>query len=156
MRRGALAAVRRWGAVMLSACWFITASPAVASAQSPVEAQQEGSSLDRRTREVATPLRCPGCQGLSITDSPAELAVEMKGVVREQLAAGRSPAEIRAYFVDKYGTWVLLEPEARGFNTLVYALPVLGVIGGAVVVWMYVRRMTKAGAVSSEVASGER
>lgn len=150
MRREALGTVRLWSAVLLSACCVIVAWPAVARAQPPVKAQQEESSLDRRTREVASQLRCPVCQGLSINDSPAELAVEMKGVVREQLAAGKSPDEVRAYFVDKYGTWVLLEPEARGFNTLVYALPVLGVIGGALVVWMYVRRMTKAGAVSGE------
>ena len=147
MRRGALGTVRLWAAVMLSACCFIAVPSAGATAPSPVAAPQEESSLDRRTREVASQLRCPVCQGLSINDSPAELAVEMKGVVREQLAAGKSPDQVRAYFIEKYGTWVLLEPEPRGFNSLVYALPVLGVIGGALVVWMYVRRMTKAGAV---------
>lgn len=119
-------------------------SPAGALAQPPVAAQKEESALDRRTREVASKLRCPVCQGLSINDSPAELAVEMKGVVREQLAAGKSPEEVREYFIDKYGTWVLLEPEPRGFNALVYALPVLGVLGGALFVWAYVRRLTRA------------
>ena len=54
---------------------------------------QRESDLDRRTREVASQLRCPVCQGLSINDSPAELAIEMKGVVREQLAAGKTPAD---------------------------------------------------------------
>ena len=133
-----------------------SATPVYGVAQPAVATQREETSLDRRTREVASQLRCPVCQGLSINDSPAELAVEMKGVVREQLAAGKSPEEVRAYFIDKYGTWVLLEPEPRGFNALVYALPVLGVVGGALVVWMYVRRMTRAGAVSRGAVSGEQ
>jgi len=99
--------------------------------------------LDRRTRDVASGLRCPVCQGLSINDSPAELAIEMKGVVREQLAAGKTPEDVRAYFIAKYGEWVLLEPDPRGFNLLVYLLPVLGVLGGAVFIWSFVRRSTR-------------
>lgn len=99
--------------------------------------------LDRRTREVASGLRCPVCQGLSINDSPAELAIEMKGVVKEQLAAGKTPDEVRAYFIAKYGEWVLLEPDPSGFNILVYALPVLGVLGGALFIWFFVRRSTR-------------
>lgn len=99
--------------------------------------------LDRRTRDVASGLRCPVCQGLSINDSPAELAIEMKGVVKEQLAAGKTPDEVRAYFIAKYGEWVLLEPDPSGFNILVYALPVLGVLGGALFIWSFVRRSTR-------------
>lgn len=109
----------------------------------PVQAVQQESDLDRRTREVASQLRCPVCQGLSINDSPAELAVEMKGVVREQLAAGKTPEEIRQYFMAKYGEWVLLEPDPRGLNLLVYLLPVLGVLGGALFVWRFVSRATQ-------------
>lgn len=103
-------------------------------------APSQETDLDRRTREVASKLRCPVCQGLSINDSPAELAIEMKGVVKEQLAAGKTPDEVRAYFVTKYGEWVLLEPDPRGFNILVYALPVLGVLGGGLFIWSFVRR----------------
>jgi cytochrome c-type biogenesis protein CcmH len=83
------------------------------------------------------------CQGLSINDSPAELAIEMKGVVREQLAAGKTPQDVREYFIAKYGEWVLLEPDPRGFNLLVYLLPVLGVLGGALFIWSFVRRSMK-------------
>ena len=151
-RRGARGArrTRRAGMLMLFMSCLSSASPAGAMAQPPVAAQKGETSLDRRTREVASQLRCPVCQGLSINDSPAELAVEMKGVVREQLAAGKSPEQVREYFIDKYGTWVLLEPEPQGFNILVYALPVLGVVGGGLFVWMYVRRMTRVGVASSE------
>jgi cytochrome c-type biogenesis protein CcmH len=110
--------------------------------QAPAAPAQE-TDLDRRTREVASKLRCPVCQGLSINDSPAELAIEMKGVVKEQLAAGKTPEEVRSYFVAKYGEWVLLEPDPHGFNILVYALPVLGVLGGALFIWSFVRKSTR-------------
>ncbi|MBC7896845.1 MAG: cytochrome c-type biogenesis protein CcmH [Cytophagaceae bacterium] len=98
------------------------------------------SALDRTAREVSSGLRCPVCQGLSIQDSPADLAVEMKHLVREQLAAGKTPDEVRAYFIGKYGEWVLLAPEPSGFNLVVYLLPIGLVIGGAVIVFTFVRR----------------
>ncbi len=118
---------------------LVMASQLAGQAAAPVQETE----LDRRTRDVASGLRCPVCQGLSINDSPAELAIEMKGVVKEQLAAGKTPDEVRAYFIAKYGEWVLLEPDPRGFNLLVYALPVLGVLGGALFIWFFVRRSTR-------------
>src|SRR3954465_7509304 len=81
------------------------------------------SALEARVKEVASQLRCPVCQGLSLQDSPSELSQEMKNLVREQLRAGKSPEEVRAYFVNRYGEWILLEPRALGFNWVVYALP---------------------------------
>lgn len=96
--------------------------------------------LEARATRLASELRCPVCQGLSIQDSPSPLALQMKDLIRAQLAAGRSDAEVREYFVSRYGEWVLLEPRAAGFNLLVYLLPALGLLGGAVVVAFAVRR----------------
>ena len=98
--------------------------------------------LERRTEQLASQLRCPVCQGLSVEDSPTELALQMRAVVREQLAAGRSPEEVKAYFVDKYGEWILLEPKAQGFNLVVYILPWLAVALGIGVIVVVVRRWT--------------
>lgn len=100
----------------------------------------DSAALESRVRAVSSELRCPVCQGESIQDSPAALAVEMKAVVREQLAAGRSPDEVKAYFVDKYGEWILLRPKASGWNTLVYALPVLALVIGVAVIVRATRR----------------
>ena len=96
--------------------------------------RQSDSALDARVRAVSSELRCPVCQGESIQDSPAALAVEMKAVVREQLAAGRTPDEVKAYFVDKYGEWILLRPRASGWNVLVYVLPALAFLLGMIVI----------------------
>jgi cytochrome c-type biogenesis protein CcmH len=100
--------------------------------------------LERRTKEVSAQLRCPVCQGLSLADSPSELAMEMKAVVRDQLASGKSPAEVKAYFVSKYGEWILLEPEAEGFNLAVYLLPLLAILAGGGLIVLMVRRWTRA------------
>jgi cytochrome c-type biogenesis protein CcmH len=102
------------------------------------------SALEARVRAVSSQLRCPVCQGLSLQDSPSELSAEMKDVVREQLAAGRSNDEVLQYFVGKYGEWILLQPKPSGFNLAVYALPVLMLAVGALVVTIAVRRWTRA------------
>ena len=99
--------------------------------------------LDAREREISSQLRCPVCQGESILDSPAELAQQMRAVVRDQLRAGRTPEEIKAFFVGRYGEWILLEPAMTGLNIALYAFPVLLVIGGLTLVALVVRRWTR-------------
>lgn len=101
--------------------------------------------LDRDVRAVSAQLRCPVCQGLSLQDSPSELSQEMKDVVRQQLAEGRTPEEVKAYFVSKYGEWILMEPKAEGFNLAVYALPIIGLVAGAVFVFFTARRWVRQG-----------
>lgn len=104
--------------------------------------------VEALTRSLAAELRCPVCQGLSLEDSPTELSMEMKGVIREQLAEGRSPAEVKEYFVARYGEWILMEPRPRGFNLLVYVLPVLALLAGGGLVVGVVRRWTRAPAAA--------
>jgi cytochrome c-type biogenesis protein CcmH/NrfF len=121
------------------------ASPA-AAAQDAVAQSAYGAAatadpeLEAATRAVAAQLRCPVCQGESIQDSPADLAREMKAVVRDQLAAGRTPDEVKAYFVERYGEWILLAPPARGFNLLLYILPFAGLVVGGGVLFVLARR----------------
>ena len=111
------------------------------------------SALESRVRAVSSQLRCPVCQGLSLQDSPSELSAEMKDVVREQLAAGKSNDEVLQYFVGKYGEWILLQPKPAGFNLAVYALPVLMLAVGALVVTFAVRRWTRAPQETAESQS---
>jgi cytochrome c-type biogenesis protein CcmH len=109
---------------------------------SAAPAGQRDSVLEARTAAIAATLRCPVCQGESIQDSPAELAQNMKAIVREQLQAGRTPEEIKAYFVSKYGEWILLEPQLKGLNIALYVFPVVLVLGGLALVTVLVRRWT--------------
>jgi cytochrome c-type biogenesis protein CcmH len=100
------------------------------------------SALDAQTRAVASTLRCPVCQGESIEDSPSDLAKQMRAVVRDRLRSGETPDQVKAYFVSKYGEWILLEPTMTGLNILLYVIPVLLVVGGLALVAFLVRRWT--------------
>ncbi len=117
--------------------------PGAAQVPTPVATSPQDSALDAQTKALASQLRCPVCQGLSLQDSPSELAQQMRAVIRDQLRAGRTPDQVRAYFVSKYGEWILLQPEAHGFNLTVYVLPVLGLLAGGVVIVLAARRWTR-------------
>ena len=106
------------------------------------QAATADSALQSRTRAVSSQLRCPVCQGESIQDSPSELSTQMRDLVREQLRAGRSEEEVKQYFVDRYGEWILLQPKARGANLLLYFAPILAIVGGLILIWRAVRRWT--------------
>lgn len=120
-----------------AAAWSqdVPATPGFAPAPSAADAD-----LEDRTSAVASTLRCPVCQGESIQDSPSQLAQDMRALVREQLRAGKTPEEVRAYFVGRYGEWILLEPRMTGLNVLLYVFPVALVLGGLALVVMLVRK----------------
>jgi cytochrome c-type biogenesis protein CcmH len=106
----------------------------------PAQPVRSDSAIEAMTRSLASELRCPVCQGLSIGDSPSELAGEMRDVIRDQLKAGKTPDEVRQYFIQKYGEWILLSPEPSGFNILVYAIPVAFLLTGGWIVWRFIRK----------------
>ena len=135
------------GGARLFRIFFVSlAAIAALGAQSAVPSPRVGtpadSVLDARTAAVASTLRCPVCQGESIQDSPAELAQQMRAIVREKLRNGETPEQIQGYFVARYGEWILLEPAVTGLNVLLYALPVMLVVGGLILVFVLVRRWT--------------
>jgi cytochrome c-type biogenesis protein CcmH/NrfF len=119
------------------------------------DVQKNDATLESATKAVASQLRCPVCQGLSIQDSPSELSQQMRTVVKEQLAAGKSDREVKDYFISKYGEWILLEPAAHGFNVLIYALPALLVLGGAVFLVIIVKKWTAVPAAAGTAMSAD-
>lgn len=128
------------------------AQPGAAETSHPPEVSSPaptGATLDpareETVRRLASELRCPVCQGLSVQDSPTELSQQMKAVIRGQLEQGKTPDEVKAYFVARYGEWILLEPEASGFNLVIYLLPLAMLLAGGAVVALTVRRWTKRG-----------
>jgi len=135
-------------AVLLISLAFSLPRAAFAAQATQDTAVTQDSALEAKVRDVASALRCPVCQNLSILDSPSQLARDMKKVVREKLAAGESPDEVRRYFVSRYGEWVLLKPKASGVNLSVWLLPLLALLGGAAVVWTAVRRWVRQGATA--------
>jgi cytochrome c-type biogenesis protein CcmH len=111
--------------------------------------------VDEQTQNIAKELRCVVCQNLSVADSPSEMAQQMRGVVREQLQAGKTPEEIKDFFVSKYGDWVLLAPKTQGFSLIIWLLPfVVLVLGIALSLWL-VRRWSakKTKIIASSIGS---
>ena len=88
-------------------------------------------SLDTRAAQIEAGLRCPVCQGLSIADSPSQTAQEMRSVVRQQLAAGAGDDAVRAYFVARYGPWILLTPAPSGLALGLWLAPGLLLVAGS-------------------------
>jgi cytochrome c-type biogenesis protein CcmH len=96
--------------------------------------------LEDQTRAISTELRCVVCQNLSVADSPSEMAQQMRAIVREQLQAGKTPQEVKDFFVSKYGEWVLLKPSTRGFGLLVWVVPFVVLIIGLGLGIFFIRR----------------
>ena len=93
--------------------------------------------------DVAAQLRCVVCQNLSVADSPSEMAAQMRAIVRERLEAGETPEQVRQYFVDRYGEWILLAPRRTGFNLLVWGFPLAALAVGFSIVALLLRRWTR-------------
>jgi cytochrome c-type biogenesis protein CcmH len=108
--------------------------------------------LEARTRAVAAQLRCPVCQGLSLQDSPSELSPQMRDVIKQQLATGKTEAEVKNFFLARYGEWILMSPTAHGFNWLVYVLPLLALASGVALLALAVQRWTASASASEPSA----
>lgn len=129
--------MRRRATLVLTAAVVFAASAAVFAA---LRGPAKTPTLDDRVSEIASGLRCPVCRNLSVADSPARLAEEMRATIRTRLEAGETPEQIKAYFVDRYGEWILLSPSRGGLGWLVWVAPPLLLLGGAAVLTMLLRR----------------
>jgi cytochrome c-type biogenesis protein CcmH len=108
--------------------------------------------LDDQTRVISSELRCVVCQNLSVADSPSEMAQQMRVIVRDQLQAGKSPEQIKDFFVSKYGEWVLLKPKITGISALLWILPYVVLVLGVLSALWFVRRWVKKKKPAEEVS----
>ena len=99
-----------------------------------------GPALETAAHEIAAVIRCPVCQGLSVADSPTDLARNMKQQVRDLLAAGYDREQVLRYFESSYGEFVRLQPPLRGVTWLVWLAPVGGLLAGGFIVARSLRR----------------
>jgi len=123
---------------------IITLLLLIGLAEAPQGTPLQGAALERRTHEIAAEIRCPVCQGLSIDDSPSEMAVNMKAEVRDLVARGYTRDQINAYFERSYGQFVRLRPEFRGVNALVWILPIAALAAGVFFVLLTFRKLKNA------------
>jgi len=100
--------------------------------------------MEARARDISAGLRCLVCRNESIDDSHAELARDLRLLVRERLVAGDSNEEAVAYIVDRYGEYVLLKPTVGGANLLLWLAGPLMLGAGLVTGGLYLRRRAAA------------
>ena len=121
----------------------VLAPPVPASAA--VRALDGDLALERRVMVIADLLRCLVCQNQTIADSNAELAVDLKNQIREQLRQGRSEALIMQFMVDRYGDFVLYKPPLNAATVALWFGPAALAAGAAIAVIVLVRRRRSAG-----------
>ena len=113
----------------------LVATPAWADSNQPpapyAYRQLDDPKQEAAAKALMAELRCLVCQGQSIADSDAELAGDMRSLVRERIKAGESPAEVRSWLVARYGDWVSYKPGLSPETLFLWAAPLLLVLSGA-------------------------
>jgi cytochrome c-type biogenesis protein CcmH len=110
------------------------ASPALADSLLPAapyaNTQLPDPRQERQAKALMETIRCLVCQGQSIADSDAEMAGDMRSLVRERIAAGESPEQIRAWLISRYGDWVSYDQALGPMTWPLFAAPVLLLLAG--------------------------
>jgi cytochrome c-type biogenesis protein CcmH len=120
------------------------ASPAFADSDLPAARWANEQLPDPRQEAQATALmqelRCLVCQGQSIADSDAELAGDMRAMVRQRIAAGERPEQVREWLIQRYGNWVTYRPPVEPVTWPLWAAPILLLLAGA---WLLRKRLVR-------------
>lgn len=134
--------MRRLLAVLASAfCIAAAADPAERLANPEQEA---------RAKVLFAEIRCLVCQNESIDDSQAELAGDLRRLVRDEIKAGRSDADVRTYLVSRYGEFVLLKPSMSWGNLALWSAPFAVVVFGVCLMILHQRRRIGSSELSPE------
>lgn len=107
---------------------------------------------EARARAIFRDVRCLVCQNESIDDSEAELARDLRQIVREQVRAGRSEAEIKRFLTDRYGEFVLMTPRFNPSNLLLWVGPFLIVVAGLALLLVRLRNRSSDAELSASEA----
>jgi cytochrome c-type biogenesis protein CcmH len=122
---------------LLFALALLTAAPVLADSNLPPAHLADRQLPDARQEAQAVALmeelRCLVCQGQSIADSDAEIAGDMRDLVRRRIAAGERPADVRAWLVQRYGNWVSYRPPAAPIAWPLWLAPLVFLGAGALV-----------------------
>ena len=124
-----------------------TPAPALADSGMPAapyaDVQLPDPAQEAKAAELMATLRCLVCQGQAISDSNAELAGDMRSLVRERIAAGEDPEAVRAWLVKRYGSWVTYDPPFDRSTWLLWLAPVIFVAIGIFVARGSLKRRRK-------------
>ena len=137
--------------IILSVLLLVLALPAFAQ-----EAQLADPVLEERARDLSREIRCVVCQSQSVAESDADIARDMRVLIREQIAAGKTDQEIRDYLVARYGDFVLFEPPFKASTYVLWIGPFALLVLAAIGVGFYFRRRAAQPVAGPELSSAER
>ena len=124
------------------------AAPALADSNLPPaywsDRQLPDPKQEAQAQALMAELRCLVCQGQSISDSNAELAGDMRDLVRRRIAAGQKPTEIRAWLVQRYGSWISYKPTAEPAAWPLWLAPLVLILVGGFLIRRRIRLGTRA------------
>jgi cytochrome c-type biogenesis protein CcmH len=128
---------------------LLAATPAFADSLLPparyANVQLPDSRQERQAKALMETIRCLVCQGQSIADSDAEMAGDMRSLIRERIQAGQDPETIRAWLILRYGDWVTYTPPLEPATWLLWGAPVLLLLAGLWLARGRFRRRGRAG-----------
>jgi cytochrome c-type biogenesis protein CcmH len=129
---------------LVLAAALLVASPLLADSDLPA-AQWANQQLpdprqEAQAKALMEELRCLVCQGQSIADSDAELAGDMRALVRQRIAAGQSPEQVRGWLIQRYGNWVTYRPPVEPVTWPLWAAPILLLLAGG---WLLRNRLIR-------------
>ncbi len=130
----------------------LLAAAAPAAAVQPGEVLPDAA-LEARARALSAGLRCVVCRSENIDESNADIARDLRLLVRERLVAGETDAEVLAYVTDRYGEYVLLRPDVRGANLLLWLAGPLALVAAGGVAAAYLRGRSGAATADEEAAT---
>jgi cytochrome c-type biogenesis protein CcmH len=132
--------------------WLLLATVVLGSAGPSVAVEPNemlaDPALEARAREISRGLRCVVCQNESIDESNADLAHDLRVLVRERLVAGDTDAQVVQYIVDRYGDFVLLRPPVKRQTYILWASPVILLLVAGAIILSYLRRHRRSAAPS--------
>ena len=119
---------------------LLAASLGSAALAAPVAGTFSSQAMETRARALQRQLRCLVCQGESIDESQAPLAAELRQLVREQMAEGRSDSQIKQFLVARYGDFILMEPPLQPDTYFLWLAPFVVLLGAGGVAYWVIRR----------------
>ena len=128
---------------MTRAPWLLAALLGFGTAQAIDAERLDDPALQQRYERLTHELRCLVCQNETIADSNASLAADLRREVREMMVGGKSDVEIRAFLTDRYGDFVLYRPPVVARTWLLWAAPVMLLLGGSGVAALVVVRRSR-------------
>jgi cytochrome c-type biogenesis protein CcmH len=126
---------------------LVLSTPALADSLLPAaeyaDTQLPDPRQERQARTLMETIRCLVCQGQAISDSDAEMAGDMRALIRQRIQAGESPEQIRQWLVARYGNWVTYDPPLEPVTWPLWGAPILLILAG---LWLARNRFRRRGA----------